>query len=232
MSAASGLAATRPHEGLQHGALLRRQPYAHTTSEDVEVRRVQEEVTDRDPASVVGDAASEVCPHPGKELREGERLAEVVVRPRIETGHTIVHVVAGGEHHDGLGSATIAHAPACREPVDARQHHIEQHEVVRDRAHRVDRALAAADHVDVVPVLLERLPEEVCHAGLVLGDEDAGALGSVSVASEHDDNLTTHRRRVSGRAQPVAAPGRDVTRERSQVRNPPSGSLVVTSGSR
>ena len=63
------------------------------------------------------------------ELLERERLRHVVVGPGIETGDTVLDLVAGREHQHRHAVAIRAEPPADLETVHARHQHVEEHGV-------------------------------------------------------------------------------------------------------
>ena len=58
-----------------------------------------------------------------------ERLRQIVVGPRLEPAQDVVGVRAGRQQHDGDEPPRLAQPPHDLEPVEARQHDIEQHHV-------------------------------------------------------------------------------------------------------
>src|SRR5690606_1873243 len=82
-------------------------------------------------AARVGAAdAAEQRPDAGGQLLGCEGLGEVVVGARLETRDHVVGVGACGDHDDrDIGRAPDR--PAHLEPVDARQHDVDQHDVAR-----------------------------------------------------------------------------------------------------
>ena len=68
----------------------------------------------------VGGAATE-RPQPGRQLRERERLDQVVVGTRVETGDTVTHGVAGREHQDGDLALVAPESLGDLQSADVRQ---------------------------------------------------------------------------------------------------------------
>ena len=68
-------------------------------------------------------------PHPGQQLGEAERLADVVVGARVEADDEVHLVRAGGEHQHRQVGQLLAHPPAHLQPVHARQAEVEDQQV-------------------------------------------------------------------------------------------------------
>ena len=109
---------------------------------------------------------------PGQQFLLHVRLRDVIVRPEVETGDTIVDRIARGEHHDGrtLGMAQATeHLPAIHD----------RHEVIEDDGviialHRLAEAfLAVGGAVGGITFLAEQLQEAVTQRGFVFYDKDA-----------------------------------------------------------
>ena len=82
--------------------------------------------------SVVGEcgASSEKCPYAGGEFAEIEGFGEVIVGTGVEASNSAGDFVLGGEEEDWRGVASIAEGAADGESVEAREHDIENDEVV------------------------------------------------------------------------------------------------------
>src|SRR4029079_13150678 len=101
------------------------------------------------------------------EFADGKRLRDVVVRAELEAEHLVELVVAGGEHDDRHGAARTQ-ALADLEPVELRQHQVEDDEIDVLALELLERLLAVArlDHAEAVP--LERVGEELLDSVLVV----------------------------------------------------------------
>ena len=75
---------------------------------------------------------------------EGERLDQVVVGAGVQAGHLVRRRVPRRQHEHGQGHALLTQLPAEREPVHAREHDVEDQEVVGQLALRLAGAGGAA----------------------------------------------------------------------------------------
>ena len=91
----------------------------------------------RSPTAQLGRALGRAAPdqraQPGEQLRERERLGQVVVGAAVEPATRSRTRVARGQHQDRRPDAGVAQPPADLEAVDARQHHVEHDRVVLGR---------------------------------------------------------------------------------------------------
>ncbi len=114
---------------------------------------------------------AEERPDAAPELTNGEGLRDVVVRPQLEADHLVQLVVSGREHDDRHG-ALGAQPPAHLEPVELREHEVEDDEVDPLRSEPLERLLAVPRLHDAEAVPLERIGEELLHGVLVVDKED------------------------------------------------------------
>ena len=77
----------------------------------------------------------------------------------------------------GQVAIDLAHLVADREAVAARQHDVEQQQVVLAGERLLQALAAVADGVDAVAVIHEHVGEAVANGGLVLDDENAWLRG-------------------------------------------------------
>ena len=98
-----------------------------------------------------GFRAAEHRAHPREQLPRIERLRNVVVGAELEPDDTVGVVPFGGQHHD-RDLVIRADPPADLEPVDARQHHVEEDDVEGAAAERRKSGWTILDvnQVDVV----------------------------------------------------------------------------------
>ena len=116
-------------------------------------RRVESEITRGKDIRSLGRAATGQGAQPCEQLREGERLDEVVVGADIEATDAIVDRIARREQQDRRPVARGAELAAEAEPVAVGEHHVEDEDVVDrfrrqpagvlDRARRIDRIAVA-----------------------------------------------------------------------------------------
>ena len=83
------------------------------------------------------------------ELTDRERLGDVVVGAHLEAEHLVDLVVLGGEHDD-RHLAAAAHAPADLDPVQLRQHDVEDDEIEPLLGEAVERLAAVVSRHDLV----------------------------------------------------------------------------------
>ena len=108
-----------------------------------------------------------------KELRERERLREVVVRSRVEPGDAAVDLRARGQHQHRNSIASGTKPPAHLETVDARHEDIEDDGVgLRRGTETVERGLAVGSELDLVPLEVERTLQRLANSTFVIDDQD------------------------------------------------------------
>jgi hypothetical protein len=111
-------------------------------------------------------------PDAGDELFGLERLGDVVVRPRLQTGDDVHRVRLGGEHDDG-GAGLRADLAAHLQPVLAGEHEIEQDEVRSDRAERLEGAVAGRAELGLEALALEDDSDHLRQRRIVIDHQDA-----------------------------------------------------------
>ena len=77
-------------------------------------------------------AAAQHALHPREQLAQVERLADVVVGADLEADHAVDHLAGRRDHDDG-DVVALAQPAREREPVLARQAHVEQHQARASR---------------------------------------------------------------------------------------------------
>ena len=107
-----------------------------------------------------------------RELLGRERLGEVVVGPGLEAGDDVVGVVARRDHDDG-DVARAAQRAAQLEPVDAREHDVDEHDVGHLLGERLDRLLAGARPLDRPTLVLERQLDRFADPLVVFNGQDS-----------------------------------------------------------
>jgi len=110
-----------------------------------------------------------------QQLIETERFGQIVVRAGVEAAHAVVETVARGEHEHRHRGALRAQASADFHPVDAGDHHVEDHRVVLVVVQVLERGAAVCRAVDRVAVLAQSAREHGGEAGVVFHDEEAHA---------------------------------------------------------
>ena len=119
-----------PHERLEQRELLGRERDLVAAATDLPGRRVEHQITNAQGGRALGLPAPYQRPQARKQLREGERLHQVVVGTGVEPRDAVLDGVAGRQHQDGCPDTGVTQSPARLEAVDARQHHVEHDRVV------------------------------------------------------------------------------------------------------
>lgn len=104
-------------------------------------------------------------------LARGERFGDVVVRAELESDDPIGLVAARRKHDHGggiLGSDAAEHL----EPVESREHQVEQYEVGAAILEDLECCLAVLDTAHAEPVLLEVAAEHLADDRFVVRDQD------------------------------------------------------------
>ena len=151
--------------------------------------------------------APQVGPHPGEQLLHGERLDQVVVRPRVQAGDPVLHRVAGGEHEhrDALPVGTAAQATAEIEAVPAGEHEVEHDQVGTGPGEALGGGVGVAGRLHLVPDPLQRHAQGAAQATVVLHHQHPRAAAVLPLGRRR---LTAHhRRRFTARPQHTAPAG-------------------------
>jgi hypothetical protein len=115
---------------------------------------------------------------PREELLEVERLHEVVVGARVESGDPVLDRVARRQHDDRRHDAPRSPAAQDVDARLAREHPVEQHDLDPALGEGALRAGRGGERADAVTLLRESPLEERSDATLVLDDEDGHADGN------------------------------------------------------
>jgi hypothetical protein len=108
---------------------------------------------------------------PRDELRERERLGQVVVGAAVQAAHAVLDGVPRREHQHRGPHAAPAEAPAGLEAVHPREHHVEHERVVVRGPDRAQRLLAVGRDVDHEPFEAQAAPDRRRHPHVVLDHE-------------------------------------------------------------
>lgn len=115
-------------------------------------------------------AAPQNGPDAGHQLARAVRLGHVVVRAQLQAEQDVVLGRAGGEHQDGDVVVRAQH-PAHPEPVDHREHQIQDDQVRGDPAGRVQRGPPVVDHGGGVTLREQGASYQLGLHLVVLGDQ-------------------------------------------------------------
>lgn len=97
----------------------------------------------------------------GQQLLEGERLAEIIVRARVEPSDAVAHSVAGGQEQHGRITPGRSIAAEDRQAIRLGQRPVEQDKVPGGDLQRVLGRLAVGGVLDGETFLAEPSDEEV-----------------------------------------------------------------------
>ena len=103
-------------------------------------------------------------------------LGEKIIGSRLEPAHPVLRLVECRDHHDGnvLGGRILLDAAAHFDAVDARHHHVEQHDVGAGAVHRL-QGISTIHRGDDLEIFGRQLCFEQADVGEdVVDDEDAG----------------------------------------------------------
>ena len=122
---------------------------------------------------------------PRAQLLGIERLDQVVVGTRVQTGHPVADVVARGQHEHRQEQRVSPQLPAGLQPVQPRHAHIENHGVGFVGADSIERLPSVARRIDLIPLEAQRTSQRVAHRGIVVHDQDPHALLRCPALSNH-----------------------------------------------
>src|SRR5882724_7592447 len=113
--------------------------------------------------------------HPQDHLARAERLADVVVGPQLQADDAVDLLAAGGQHDDGHpgGRAVPLQQTGELQAVHPRQHEVEQDEVRRLAADRLQAAVPPAGGLDGETLLLQVVLQDLGDVGLIFDEQDA-----------------------------------------------------------
>jgi hypothetical protein len=132
--------------------------------------RVERQVADPQHGGSLGRSSPRECTQARAELAEVEGLGEVVVGADFEAGCPVVDGVARREDEYRRFHTRFTQAAAGLQAVDAREHQIQDDDVVGRCRRHPERVLAAPRGVRENAGFAEPLADELCELGLVLDD--------------------------------------------------------------
>ena len=123
-----------------------------------------------------GGRAAQQGVHAGDELHHAEGLGQVVVGASIQAAHLVVFRALGREHHHRhmLGGLIGAQAAQNLQPVDARQHDVEQHQVGKTLIAGGEEALGVGKARGLEARLAQRVASQLADVGVVFDVVDHG----------------------------------------------------------
>ena len=123
--------------------------------------------------------AARLSPHDGPDPRDQlahtEGFGDVIVCAALQPQYFVRLRVAGGDHEDRCVDirAAVADRAAERNAVEARQHHIEEHDVEGCGARALERERAIGDLVDDEAGQAEMQPEQLADRSFIFDDKRA-----------------------------------------------------------
>ena len=144
------------HHALQHGELLGRQFDGALAALHALRAGVEREVTGLEHGALgrIGRPAQQRT-QPCQQFAKGKRLHQVVVGAGIQPVYTVIDGVAGGQHQHRRLDALAAQLAAEAEPVQPRQHHVEDEQVIGRRERPVEPVAAVIGCIDGVAFLFK-----------------------------------------------------------------------------
>jgi hypothetical protein len=148
------------HEVLEQGEFLRRQLDQRLSPADGPRRRVQRQPGRLQPRGTLARPPPQQRADPCGQLGEGERLGQVVVRADIQPADTVIDVITDREHEHRHPPAPLPELPAQLEAVHARQHDIQDDDVVGVLDGHPQAVLPGPGDVNRVAFLLQATLEQ------------------------------------------------------------------------
>src|SRR6185437_2665909 len=106
-------------------------------------------------------------------LPQVEGLREVVVAARLQAADAVDGVAARGEEKHRRVVAALAQSPTDREPIQLRQHDIQQHEAAGVSRQPLQGPPPVRDGLDLIALRTQVLDDTGPEMRIVLHDEDA-----------------------------------------------------------
>lgn len=114
--------------------------------------------------------ASQDCLDAGGQLARGEGFGHVVVGSKLQADDPVDLVPLGGKHDDRYrGEGT--ESPADLQPIDAREHQIQHHEIGRVGEGTVEGLLAIAQGLHLTALAFEIAAHDLGDVGIVIHDK-------------------------------------------------------------
>jgi len=114
----------------------------------------------------------------GQHLAHRERLDHVVVGPHAQAAHAIGFLAAGREDNDGLAGTPFAQRGEDIESRQARQHQVEQQQLVVRVEGQPQARVAVARLQHLVPGEFQGIDHAAADGRIIFNDEDRGHGGS------------------------------------------------------
>ncbi len=130
-----------------------------------------------------GRRAPHQCVEPGDELRERERLGQVVIRARLEAHDAVVDRAARRQHDDRRRDSPRAGVADDVDPALARKHDVDDRGVVAARGQVREAIDPGARPVDHVAILRETLPDEVADPFVIFDQRETHHLDHSAISA-------------------------------------------------
>jgi len=137
---------------------------------EIEVQAEDAAGTQRAHPRVVEVAAAQRA-QSGQQLVHVERLGEVVLRARIQTGHPLRGVGERGQHQHGEGESAAPPPVQQVQPLDRRQPSVQDDHVVAAGEPEMQPGVPVAGDVDPVALVPEQLAQHPGELGVVLDEQ-------------------------------------------------------------
>ena len=196
--------------------------------------QVQCDVTCREPRGLGGGGGpADERLHAGEQLGEGEGLREVVVSPRLQAAHPVVHRALRAQEENWHAAAVGAQALHEADAVERGQHHVHDRGVVIRRTAQCQAGVPVGRVIHRVTRLPEPAHEERGDLGVIFdnehahGRDGAGAapLGKGRVSGKGSRPRCSRNRGRRWRTclcpYPKFNPGAVIARSPCRLRRPP-----------
>ena len=144
-----------------------------------EVLEVHPELTEflasAESAVAVPGFAAQDGPHAGEQFPHLEGLAQVVVAAGLESVDPVVLGILGGEKQNRRVVLGLADTLTNTEPIHARQHHVENHQIIFFRQDALQGFIPAGDPDAGQPLHLQIQLDALGQAQFVFHQQDVGA---------------------------------------------------------
>ena len=117
--------------------------------------------------------SAQKCPGARQQFTEIERLDEIIVGAGVESYDSVLDRVPCCEHQDWKNRTSRAHLAAHLKAIFARQHDIQNHQIIVVDARLIQRHLPVRRDIYGVALLAQSLRQHLCGRGLVFYQQDA-----------------------------------------------------------
>jgi hypothetical protein len=111
--------------------------------------------------------------HPRQQLAQRKRLADIIVRAKIQTHHAITFLRPRRQHQDGPAESLSAHPPAQIVSVQFRQQQVEDQQVGRVLPQQPVARFAIGSRHHLVRLELQVIPQTAQDGRIVFNNENS-----------------------------------------------------------